>query len=468
MKKTIRTTWKGDWLLEFSVAFTVLGAVTREPVLASVGVILALTVSVLGVRFRATVTQMRSRLQLQALLSKHQFPLYETVYGGLLVRNKADTVARVMRITASVDKDLRFDIQGPGAGSVQPGKEMEVVFRLTPLATGRLQISQFQLTLTDARGLFTAQLPFHEPVTLETYLGLIQPLTPLSLYAGGSSTSQKIATGVDYAGIREYAPGDEDHRVEWKATARLRKLMVKEFHPETETGLQILVDTGKTMRQQAYVGTRLDEALAVAELLAQAGTNMEQTVNIYLYNETQLVSKITADQQGKIPTLTAPTKTPAKNTSAGGFRTQPLTTLGSILPDAGRLSAYLRLLGRIIGRGHRRTGVYKAVTAATGDAPESTLVILTDLETNVDALIATAQIHSERGLRFILAQIGAAWRLNLQLNTAYPAYQRNLHNLKALQRFGLATLDLRPELLVDAIVNELSPTPTIKTHDLAT
>jgi uncharacterized protein (DUF58 family) len=84
-------------------------------------------------------------------------------------------------------------------------------------------------------------------------------LTPLALYGGSLDIVRKGPAGGDYAGTHEYVPGDEYHRVDWKATARHQTLMVKEFHPETETSLQILVDAGKSMKQRSYVATRFED-----------------------------------------------------------------------------------------------------------------------------------------------------------------------------------------------------------------
>jgi uncharacterized protein (DUF58 family) len=354
---------------------------------------------------------------------------------------------------------------------IQPRGEASFPFAVTPLTRGRFQISRFQLTLTDGRQLFTAELAFEQPTWLEIFPGIIQPLTPISLYGGGSDIRRKIPLEVDYAGIREYAPGDEGHRVEWKATARLRKLMVKEFHPETETTLHILIDTGRSMRTQSYVGTRLDEALAVAQLLIQATTPLQKPVGVYFYDETQVGRKLTptpTDQQlstlrGFTPTLTpSPAAVPA-----GGPYTQPGIFLRSVPPRSDRLRTYLRLLRNRLGRGYRQAGVYKAIQAAAAGGRENALIILTDLETNTDALVEAASNHAQNA-KIIISQIGAPWRLNTNLTEAYAAYQRNLRTLRSLRRLGLLAFDVRPETLVETVLDQLSQlqsmTPT--THHI--
>lgn len=54
-------------------------------------------------------------------------------------------------------------------------------------------------------------------------------------------TAVKSKTG-DYVGSREYAPGDAVDRIDWKATARLQSLYVKEFSGGEDEGLTVIFD----------------------------------------------------------------------------------------------------------------------------------------------------------------------------------------------------------------------------------
>jgi len=49
--------------------------------------------------------------------------------------------------------------------------------------------------------------------------------------------------GTEYADTRAYVPGDVLHHIDWKATARYGKLMVKEFFLEAGQGAHIIYDT---------------------------------------------------------------------------------------------------------------------------------------------------------------------------------------------------------------------------------
>lgn len=472
MKSTrpqIRTTWKSNWLLELSAAFIILGVLAREPLLAAVGILVSVTLALLALRFYWNLAAMHGRLQVDSQLPRSRISLGETAEGILKVRNGANFAANVHMIRSTADEGLRLQFQGTFDELVPPNDEATFSFTITPLRRGRFQITSFSLVLADSRYLFAAEVGFEKLAWLEVFPGTIQPLTPLALYAGGSERLRRTPVGVDYAGIREYTTGDEYHRVEWKATARLRRLMVKEFHPETQTNLQILIDTGRTMRQQSYVGTRLDEALVVAQLLVQAATKLEKSVGAYFYDETHIIKSLKAVENEQLIALSdfTPPKSSMRSGTAVSFSKQ-FGIARFALPQNSQVIAYLQLLKRNLWQGYRNAGVYKAIREATSANRESLLVVLTDLESNVDALLEAASTQNERAAKIIVSQIGAAWRLTLTLEQGYSEYQRNAGDLRRLQSQGLTAIDVRPEQLLETIVNSLGRSLMITSGDSRT
>ncbi len=59
----------------------------------------------------------------------------------------------------------------------------------------------------------------------------------------GTIVSHKSGQGTEFFGIREYRVGDEMRRINWKAYARLQKLVTNEFESERVTDILIIVDT---------------------------------------------------------------------------------------------------------------------------------------------------------------------------------------------------------------------------------
>jgi uncharacterized protein (DUF58 family) len=297
--------------------------------------------------------------------------------------------------------------------------------------------------------------------------GALAALTPLILYGGGAQTIRKAAAGEDYAGIRKYVSGDEGHRIEWKATARLRTLMVREFHPEAEGPMQILVDAGKTMHQQSYVGSRLDEAFAVAQLLIQSALESRNLLGIWIFDESAVVKALPpALPRRQLETLkqlsltlrTEPA-TPRTPSGPSPIMGPPPTVLA--LSGRERVAAFVRLLRLRLRLGYLKAGVYRAFEEATRKGSAAFLVVLTDLHTNADALAETASSQKGRRIQIIVAQIGAAWRLIDDLEQAYTGYENNNRTLQRLREMGLTVVDVRPERLVETITEHVGRTAAL-------
>ncbi|SFG55862.1 Protein of unknown function DUF58 [Desulfotomaculum arcticum] len=80
---------------------------------------------------------------------------------------------------------------------------------------------------------------------LESYR-LIRQRPVAGGYAGGRRSPVK-GGAVEFADYREYAPGDEPRRVDWKTYARLGRLYVKEFLDERQDSVLFVVDTSASM-----------------------------------------------------------------------------------------------------------------------------------------------------------------------------------------------------------------------------
>ncbi len=62
---------------------------------------------------------------------------------------------------------------------------------------------------------------------------------------------------MDVSGLRRFQPGDDTRYIEWKATARLGELIIKDFIREIEGGVYIILDTGREMRKSISL-SRMD------------------------------------------------------------------------------------------------------------------------------------------------------------------------------------------------------------------
>ena len=76
--------------------------------------------------------------------------------------------------------------------------------------------------------------------------------------------AQRRSHGLDFHSLRDYQPGDDPRTIDWKATARLSRLIVVEFEPTQVGDLVVLLDN----RASAQVGedehSTLERAISIA------------------------------------------------------------------------------------------------------------------------------------------------------------------------------------------------------------
>ena len=114
------------------------------------------------------------------------------------------------------------------------------------LRRGRYRIGPLTLRAGDPFGLFPRRLTVpdsHEVVAYPAMFDLAAVLLPPGHLSGGQSVARHGAFATPHvAGIREYSPSDGFNRISWSATARLGRMMVKEFEIDPAVDAWIVLD----------------------------------------------------------------------------------------------------------------------------------------------------------------------------------------------------------------------------------
>ena len=99
-----------------------------------------------------------------------------------------------------------------------------------------------------------------------------------------------------FAGLRDYLPGDEVRRINWKATARRDSPMVMEVEAERGQQAIIALDCGRLMTAPAGLLTKLDHAVNAALLLAWVAQSHGDKVGMLTFSDG--VRRFVAPQRG--------------------------------------------------------------------------------------------------------------------------------------------------------------------------
>lgn len=90
----------------------------------------------------------------------------------------------------------------------------------------------------------------------------------------------------EFESLREYAPGDDPRLIDWNATARRRKLIVRNQEAERNQTLLVLVDSGRLMNAEVDGVAKLDHAVNNALLLAYVALARGDRVGLCTFSHT--------------------------------------------------------------------------------------------------------------------------------------------------------------------------------------
>ena len=154
------------------------------------------------------------------------------------------------RYTRSIPLILEVLERPPSLAATQPGPPQfnlilsnadDTVFSYRiKMPIGRHCFGKTRIVIRDPLGIFRMERNIDiKPRCVSVYprIGTLRlPSSLLSLSTnrfGGLTKTRRKGVGTEYYDTREYRIGDEIKHVEWKATARTGKLMIKEFEMET-------------------------------------------------------------------------------------------------------------------------------------------------------------------------------------------------------------------------------------------
>jgi uncharacterized protein (DUF58 family) len=105
------------------------------------------------------------------------------------------------------------------------------------------------------------------------------------LHEAGVRVLRQRGDGRSFAGLREYVVGDDPRHVDWKATARRRKLITREFTIEQSQTIFTLIDAGRSMTQLAGAFSRFEHALSAALVLTDVAGGAGDRVGALVFDD---------------------------------------------------------------------------------------------------------------------------------------------------------------------------------------
>lgn len=171
--------------------------------------------------------------------------------------------------------------------ALSPFAKAKLMYNLLPRIRGEYKFGNINVRYLSRLGLFWRQLRIKADRSVRVYSDL-QALKELSIKLShsnelGDLRMKRRGQGTDFASLREYVVGDDSRKIDWKATARRDRPVMRVYEVEQEQNLLVLVDAGRMMVSDLEGLSRFDHALNAALSLVLTGLHRNDRVGLGIF-----------------------------------------------------------------------------------------------------------------------------------------------------------------------------------------
>ncbi len=246
----------------------------------------------------------------------------------------------------------------------------------------------------------------------------------------GQRVIRRRGAGTSFANLRDYVPGDDPRRIDWKATARRHRLISREFTVEQGQTIMIAIDCGRMMTQLAGDRPRFEYALASALTLADIALSTGDRVGLIVFDS--LVRR-----------YIAPTRAPG---TLGALR-DALTGVTATMTEPDYAAAFRTLTER-----NRRRSLIVLFTDVIDVRSSRAVIALTarSAERHLPLVVAL------RNEQLVLASVpspDASDEQTYESAAAEELLSARDEALQIMRQAGVAVLDTAPRGMTAALIN---------------
>ena len=165
----------------------------------------------------------------------------------------------------------------PAAVVLPAASKLDVRYEVTPAQRGKVRFEPAAIRVRSRLGLVDLQLRVGAAQDVQVFPNFAA-LSRYAWLAGdrrlaeiGIKTYAARGAGTDFKQLGEYVPGMPTRHIDWNASLRHRRAVVREFQDDRDQSVMFLLDCGRRMRadeRSGTAGSHFDQALNAAMLLA--------------------------------------------------------------------------------------------------------------------------------------------------------------------------------------------------------
>jgi len=307
--------------------------------------------------------------------------------------------------------------------------------RLRPQRRGRFDPTTITLRVQGPLGLAARQGRVTVPGVLRVYPPFRSRdeaelrLSRSRVLQVGLRAAQGRGGGTEFDSLREYSVDDEFRRIDWAATARARKPIVRTYRAERNQTVLVLLDSGRTMAGRVEGVPRLDHAMDAVMMMTAVATRLGDRAGLVAFSDQ--VRGVVGPSSGRAQLSTV---------------TESMYQLEPELVESDYRGAFVETLGRF-----RRRALLVVLTELAEQAIAQTLMPALPLVVR-DHLVIVAAVRDPAVARWASAvpiEAGAAYR---KAAAVQASEQRRLTVAK-LRGLGAVVIDATPGRLAPELAD---------------
>ena len=176
------------------------------------------------------------------------------------------------------------------AVTIPPNASTTATTSIRPSRRGRFALDTIAVRVTGRSGLGARQRRIHAPATLRVYPSFASRdeaelrINRARILEVGLRSAQGRGGGTDFDSLRDYGPDDEFRRIDWAATARAGKAIVRTYRAERNQSLLLLLDTGRVMAGRIADVPRLEHAMDAVMMLTTVATRLGDRAGLVAFD----------------------------------------------------------------------------------------------------------------------------------------------------------------------------------------
>jgi uncharacterized protein (DUF58 family) len=246
----------------------------------------------------------------------------------------------------------------------------------------------------------------------------------------GVRTLRRRGEGTSFANLRDYVVGDDPRHVDWKATARRRKLITREYSVEQGQTVIIAIDAGRMMTQLSDGTPRFEYALSAATLLADVAVQSRDQVGLLVFDD---------EVRAFVP--------PARGSEALERIRRALIPATATMAEPDYASAF-----RLLSERHRKRSLIVLFTDAIDPRASQALIAHTTRSAQRHVVVVVA-LRNDRLVQAAVPADGASTTKLYESAAAEELVLAREEALARMRRAGVSVLDASPRAMAAAVIN---------------